>query len=175
MANGNQQYEGVDFSETFSPVVKQPTIRVVLSMAVTHKWPIKQLDVSNAFLHGVIDEHVFMRQPQGYRSSDHPTYVCKLNKALYGLRQAPRAWFSVFSSFLLLQGFVPSKADASLFILHNEHGITIVLIYVDDIIVTGSNSAYISELIKILGHQICYERFGSTSLFSGHRGSSGWC
>lgn len=101
VANGNQQAEGLDFLETFSPVVKQPTVRIILS----YKWPLKQLDVSNAFLHGVIHEDVCMKQPLGYKDPTHPHFVCKLNKALYGLRQAPRAWFSVFSSYPLELGF----------------------------------------------------------------------
>lgn len=101
VANGNQQTEGEDFTNTFSHVIKQPTVRVVLSLAVHHAWPIKQLDVSNAFLHGIIDEDVYMRQPLGYKDPTHPSFVCKLSKALYGLRQAPRAWFSVFSGFLI--------------------------------------------------------------------------
>lgn len=91
VANGNQQHEGIDFQETFNPAVKQPTVRVVLSLAVTNAWPIKQLDVTNAFLHGVIDETVYMKQPLGYKNPTHPNFVCKLSKALYGLRQAPRA------------------------------------------------------------------------------------
>lgn len=97
VANGNQQAEGIDFTKTFSPVIKQPTVRIVLSLAVHYGWSIKQLDVTNAFLHGVLDEEVYMRQPLGYKDPDHPHFVCKLHKALYGLRQAPRAWFSMFS------------------------------------------------------------------------------
>lgn len=93
VANGNQQAPALDFVETFSPVIKQPTLRVILSLAVHHKWPLRQLDVSNAFLHGVIHEDVYMRQPLGYKDPTHPDYVCKLTKALYGLRQAPRAWY----------------------------------------------------------------------------------
>lgn len=112
VANGNQQEEGVDFTETFSPVIKQPTVRVVLSLAVHYNWSIRQLDVSNAFLHGIIEEEVYMKQPLGYRSESNPSHVCKLNKALYGLRQAPRAWFALFSSFLIQQGFTNSKADS---------------------------------------------------------------
>lgn len=96
VANGNQQAEGIDYTETFSPVIKHPTVWIVLSLAVQYKWHIRQLDVSNAFLHGMIEEDVYMKQPLGYKNSTFPHYVCKLNKALYGLKQTPRAWFSTF-------------------------------------------------------------------------------
>lgn len=86
VANGNQQEEGLDFTETFSLITKQPTVRVVLSMAVHYNWTIRQLDMSNAFLHGIIEEEVYMKQPLGYKSESRPHYVCKLNKALYVLR-----------------------------------------------------------------------------------------
>lgn len=147
VANGNQQTEGIDFQETFSPVIKQPTIRIVLSLAVHYKWPIKQLDVSNAFLHGLLDEEVYMKQPLGYKDPQHPSFVCKLSKALYGLRQAPRAWFSAFSGFLLQQGFMQSKSDSSLFISKKDVALTLVLVYVDDILVTGSDMSYTPILI----------------------------
>jgi hypothetical protein len=91
VAKGFHQQEGIDFSETFSPVIKHATIRLVISLAVTYKWPIKQLDVQNAFLHGDLDETVFMLQPQGYIHPQYPQHVCKLHKSLYGLRQAPRS------------------------------------------------------------------------------------
>lgn len=94
VANGNQQTEGLDFQETFIAVVKQPTIRTVLSLALHHKWELRQLDVSNAFLHGTLDEVVYMKQPHGYRNAACPDYVCKLSQSLYGLRQAPRASYS---------------------------------------------------------------------------------
>lgn len=93
VANSNQQEEDIDLTETFSPVVKQPTVRVVLSLVVHHNWPSRQLDVYNAFLHGVLDKEVYMRQlPMGYKDPHHPNFVCKLTKALFGLKQAPRAW-----------------------------------------------------------------------------------
>lgn len=167
VANGNQQEEGLDFTETFSPVVKQPTIRVVLSLAVHHDWIIRQLDVSNAFLHGIVEEEVYMKQPFGYKSVSHPHHVCKLNKALYGLRQAPRAWFSLFSTFLIQQGFVNSKADASLFSLKTDHGVALILVYVDDIIITGSNADYISTLIKTLSTRFVMKDLGALSYFLG--------
>lgn len=105
VAKDNQQSEGLDFTETFSPVVKQPTLRLVLALAVQFGWSLRQLDVSNAFLHGVINEDVYMRQPPGYVDPSRPSHVCKLNKALYGLRQAPRAWYALFFSHLIQLGF----------------------------------------------------------------------
>lgn len=90
MAQGYQQTEGVDYTETFSPLVKQPTVRVVLSLALQFGWTMKQWDVSNAFLHGHLHEQVFIRHPQGYVNADLPYHVYHLHKALYGLKQAPR-------------------------------------------------------------------------------------
>lgn len=101
VARGNQQEEGVDFLETFSPVVRTATIRTILHVAVTKGWSIRQLDVQNVFLHGELKETVYMIQPPGFEDKSRPDYLCKLKKAIYGLRQAPRAWFDRFSSFLL--------------------------------------------------------------------------
>lgn len=163
VAKGNQQEEGLDFYETFSPVVKQPTIRVALSLAVHYHWPLRQLDVSNAFLHGTLEEEVYMQQPLGYRDPNHPYHVCKLQKALYGLRQAPRAWYSTFSEFLLASGFANSKADTSLFIYSTESIITLVLVYVDDLIITGNNESQVAQL----GSKFAMKDLGSLSFFLG--------
>ena len=83
-------------------------------MAVSRGWSLRQLDVQNAFLHGVLEEEVYMRQPSGYEDKSLPNYVCKLDKALYGLKQAPRAWYSRLSMKLQSLGFKPSRADTSL-------------------------------------------------------------
>jgi hypothetical protein len=91
VAKGFKQQYGIDYEETFSPVVKAATVRIVLSLAVSRGWNIRQLDVKNAFLHGVLKEEVYMRQPPGYET--HFGHVCRLDKALYGLKQAPRAWY----------------------------------------------------------------------------------
>ena len=91
MAKGFHQQAGVDYDETFSPVVKPPTVRIILSLAAHHHWTLRQLDLSNAFLHGVLKETVFLSQPLDFVDEDHPSHVCQLHKSLYGLKQAPRA------------------------------------------------------------------------------------
>ena len=93
MAKGFDQRSGVNYHDTFSPVIKPITIRLVLSLAVTFHWPIRQLDVSNAFLHRILDEEVYMEQPKGFTDESKPNFVCELRKSLYGLKQALRAWF----------------------------------------------------------------------------------
>ena len=92
VAQGFSQEAGVDYGETFSPVVKPTTVRIVLSLAAHFQWDLRQLDIKNAFLHGILQEEVFMAQPPGFADIDHPELVCRLHKSLYGLKQAPRAW-----------------------------------------------------------------------------------
>jgi hypothetical protein len=98
---GFTQRPGVDYDETFNPVVKPDTVRTVLSMAVCRDWPIQQLNMKNAFLHGTLTETVYCSQLTGFADPTHPDLVCRLKKSLYGLKQAPRAWYSRFASFLL--------------------------------------------------------------------------
>lgn len=129
VAKGYLQEEGIDYYETFSPIAKQPTIRILLSLAVFFHWPIRQLDISNAFLHGTLEDEVYMVQPPGFVDSSHPTMVCKLHKALCGLKHAPRAFYSTFSSFLLSHGFLNSHCDSSLFLHTTSTSILIVLVY----------------------------------------------
>ena len=102
VAKGYHQMDGLDYTKTFSPFIKLGTIRMVITITLIKKWPICQLDVKrNAFLHGLISEDIHMEQPPGMANLEHPTHVCKLQKALYSLKQAPRAWFDRFSVFLL--------------------------------------------------------------------------
>ena len=114
VVNGKTQQVGLDCNETFSPVVKPTTIRTVLSLAVSRSWPIHQLDVKNAVLHGDLEETVFMHQPPGFVHPATPSHVCRLRKSLYGLKQAPRAWYKRFANFIISMGFKSSTCYTSL-------------------------------------------------------------
>lgn len=116
VAKGFHQHPGVDFFETFNPVVKASTVRVVLSIGVARGWKLRQLDFNNAFLNGELTEDIYMAQPPGYVDSSQPQSVCKLRKAIYGLKQAPRAWNEALTTTPCSWGFSHSKADSSLFI-----------------------------------------------------------
>ncbi|GKA79548.1 ribonuclease H-like domain-containing protein [Tanacetum coccineum] len=146
VANGRSQQQGIDCDETFSPVVKPATIRTVLSLAISRDWPIHQLDVKNAFLHGQLSETVYMHQPPGFVDPHHHDYVCHLKRSLYGLKQAHRAWFQRFASFVTRIGFQHSKTDTSLFIFHRGLDIVYLLLYVDDFILTASSTALLQRM-----------------------------
>jgi hypothetical protein len=134
---------------------------------VTNAWSLRQLDVQNAFLHGKLSEEVYMYQPPGYSDNSHPSYVCKLDKALYGLKQAPRAWYARLCSKLVQLGFVPSKADTSLF-HYNKNGYNLfVLVYVDDIIVASSSQKATNALLKDLQDDFALKDLGDVHYFLG--------
>jgi len=167
VAKGFHQRPGCDFTETFSPVVKPMTIRIVLTLAVRQGWSLRQLDVNIAFLQGTLTEEVFMLQPPRFVDKTFPNHICRLKKAFYGLKQAPRAWYTELQIFLLSLGFVNSTTDASLFI-HRKPGVTLyLLVYVDDIIVTGSSPAKVSKLIATLAAHFSLKDLGCLNYFLG--------
>lgn len=137
VAQGFKQ-SGVYYGETFNPFIKPVTIQRVISIAITSSWAIRQLYMKNAFLHGYLNEEVYMRQPPGFTHPDFPEHVCRLRKAIYGLKQAPWAWFQRFSTSLFNLGFTISRASLSLFIYKVGVVIIYLLLYVDDIIITGN-------------------------------------
>jgi histone deacetylase 1/2 len=167
VAKGFKQRYGLDYEDTFSPVVKPTTIRMLLSMALTHGWHLRQLDIQNAFLHGVLEEEVFMRQPPGFEDPRQPDYLCRLDKALYGLKQAPRAWHARLSAVLVGLGFTASTADTSLFILRRPDITLYLLVYVDDIILVSSSSTASDRLIHQLRQSFALKDLGTLHYFLG--------
>jgi hypothetical protein len=122
---------------------------IILSIAISRGWSLHQLDVHNAFLYGDLEE-VYMKQPPGYDDKTRPNYVCKLDKVLYGPKQAPQAWFAKLSKKLCDMGFMGSKANTSLF-YYNKNGISMfILVYIDDIIVASSTPEVVSALLPDL-------------------------
>ncbi|KAJ0779316.1 putative RNA-directed DNA polymerase [Helianthus annuus] len=166
VAKGYSQREGIDFDETFSPVVKMVTVRCVLALAVNKNWSIYQLDVNNAFLYGNLVEDVYMKLPEGYFSKND-TRVCKLNKSLYGLKQAPRMWNEKLLSVLFELGFTQSKCDHSLFVKTSGLVIVVLLVYVDDIVITGNNEQEILHVKQFVQSKFLIKDLGILKYFLG--------
>ena len=145
---GYNQQRGRDYTDTFSPMIKTTTIRLILDIAVPRSWPIQQLDVNNAFLQGTLDEEVYMEQPPGFIDPDKPAHVYRHWKAIYGLKQAPRAWYMELKNFLVFVCFTNSLADTSLFVLRKGSHYTYLLVYVDDILITCSSKTIISVVLN---------------------------
>jgi hypothetical protein len=130
----------VDYEEIFSPDVKPAIVRTILATAVIRDWPIQQLNVKNAFLHGTLSEIVFCCQHTGFVDPAHPDLVCRLHKSLYELKLAPRAWHSQFATYLTTLGFIEVKSNTSMFIFRRGSDTVYLLLYVDDIILTASST-----------------------------------
>ncbi|KAG7554673.1 Reverse transcriptase RNA-dependent DNA polymerase [Arabidopsis suecica] len=177
VAMGNNQKEGVDFKETFAPVAKMTTVRSLLGVAAAKEWEVHQMDVHNAFLHGDLDEEVYMKLPPGFKSSD-PSKVCRLRKSLYGLKQAPRCWFSKLSTALREFGFKQSYQDYSLFTLNRGTTVIHMLVYVDDFVIAGNNLDAINHFKEQLSKCFHMKDLGKLKYFLGievSRGKDGFC
>lgn len=147
VAKGLLQQPEIDFVDNFNPMVKHTTMCVILALTKAYNWPLYQLDVKYAFLHGDLREDVYMAQPLGYNDSTKPSSVFQMVKPIYGLRQAPRACYEKFSSKLPDLRFTILSSDSSLFICTAGSTMTYLLIYVDDIIITRSSPTFITNLI----------------------------
>ncbi|CAN0839525.1 Retrovirus-related Pol polyprotein from transposon TNT 1-94 [Linum grandiflorum] len=166
VVQGYKQEYGIDYEETFAPVAKMQTVRTLLAFASQKLWPLYQLDVKNAFLHGDLKETVYMECPPGFDKQSQDV-VCRLRRSLYGLKQAPRAWFDKFTQIIFRYGFVQSANDPSLFLRRTSRGITALLIYVDDMVLTGDDSLGISEAKQWLHSHFNLKDLGTLSYFLG--------
>ncbi|KAL4021580.1 hypothetical protein IC575_020386 [Cucumis melo] len=146
VAKGYKQEFGIDYKEVFAPVARHDTIRLVVSLAVQNSWPIFQLDVKSAFLHGELQEKVFVDQPPGYVKVKDEHKVYRLKKTLYELKQAPRAWYSHIDAYFTKEGFKKCPYEHTLFTkIEDGRKLLIVCLYVDDLIFTGNDSAMIEK------------------------------
>ena len=166
VARGFTQTYGLDYEETFAPVAKLNTVRVLLSLAVNLDWPLLQFDVKNAFLNGELEEEVFMQLPPGFDNSGGK--VCRLKKAIYGLKQSPRAWFGRFTKAMKDQDYTQAQSDHTMFYKHCPGGkMAILIVYVDDIVMTGSDEAELSRLKVFLAQQFEIKDLGNLKYFLG--------
>jgi hypothetical protein len=159
VALGNRQEHGIDYEETFAPVAKMTTVQLIIAIVASKGWSLRQMDVKNAFLHRDLQEEIYMTPPPGFFSTTSAD-VCKLKRSLYGLKQAPHAWFDKFRSTLLGFSFVQSQYDSSLFLCKTTNGIVLLLVYVDDIVITRTDTALIFLLQKRLQSSFHMEDLG---------------
>lgn len=143
------------------------SVRVLISLTTNYGWSLLQFDVKNAFLHGDLEEEVYMDTPPGFQTTNSLGKVCKLRKALYGLKQSPRAWFERFRTTMVNAGYMQAQADHTLFIKHQGKKITTLIVYVDDIVITGNDDVEISSLKKKLSNEFKIKDLGSRRYFLG--------
>ncbi|GJT89958.1 putative ribonuclease H-like domain-containing protein [Tanacetum coccineum] len=167
VAQGHRQEEGIDYEEVFAPVARIEAIRLFLAYASFMGFLVYQMDVKSAFLYGTIKEEVYVTQPPGFKDPDHPNKVYKVVKALYGLHQAPRAWYETLANYLLSNGFNRGKIDQTLFIKKQKGDILLVQVYVDDIIFGSTNKELCTGFEKLMKDKFQMSSMGELTFFLG--------
>jgi hypothetical protein len=137
VTHGFSPKKGIDYEETFAHVARYTSIRTIIALAAKMKWKLHQMDIKTTFLNGVIEDEVYIEQPQGFEIENRKSHVCELKKVLYGLKQAPKAWYGQIESFMPSLGFTKSKADSNLYFKVMNDEPKILLLYVDDLFLTG--------------------------------------
>lgn len=168
VVKGYAQQYGIDYTEVFAPVARMETVRLVIAFAAKKGWPIHQLDVKSAFLHGELVEDVFVEQPCGYVQKGEEEKVYKLRKAPYGLKQAPRAWYSRIEAYFKKEGFHKCDYEHTLFVKINKEGsMLIVSLYVNDLLCTGNDESMIVEFKNSMKNEFDMTDLGKMKYFLG--------
>jgi hypothetical protein len=171
VAKGFTQIPGIDYDETFSPVARFESLRMLLALAALEDWHIHQMDVKSAFLNGVLEEEIYMEQPPGFITVGSESKVCRLKKSIYGLKQAPRAWNSTFHEALTEQGLKRTYADAGIYVRpqHGGMGSLILILYVDDVTILGSSLEEVDALKAALSNRFEMTDMGEIESYLGIR------
>jgi hypothetical protein len=164
---GNAQIEGLDFDETFVPVARLEAIRIFIAYDCHKRFKVYQMDVKLAFLNGDLNEEVYMKQPEHFQLSDNPDLVCKMKKALYGFKKAPRAWYHRLDTYLKYKGFKRGIVDNNLYIKTEDNDFLIVLVCVDDIIFGCNKDSLVQWLASTMESEFEMSMIGELSFFLG--------
>jgi hypothetical protein len=167
VCKGYAWIEGIDFEETFSPVARMEAICFVLAYACSKNVKVYQMDVKSSFLNGELEEEVYIEQPEGFQLSKNTNYVCKLKKALYGIKQAPRAWYSRLDKYLQQVGFRKGSVDNNLYIKVIQGNILLIEVYVDDIIFGSDDDRLSQKFAKDMQNEFEMSLLGELSFFMG--------
>lgn len=165
VVRGYQQKEGVDYHETYAPVARLPTIRMLLALSVRHELAVRHLDVTTAFLYGNLDEDVHLKAPDGVNVPEGK--VIKLRRSLYGLKQSPKCWNTRFHDFVANLGFERSRNDYCLYVKQDDESITYMVLYVDDVLLATNNNSRMNEIIKQLSSEFKMKDLGTVKRFMG--------
>jgi hypothetical protein len=165
VAQGFTQIEVLDFGETYAPIARLESICILLAYVTHHDFNLYQMDVKSAFFNGPLSELVYVEQPPGFEDPRFPNHMYKLHKALFGLKQAPRAWYECLKDFLLKNDFVMGKADSTLFTLKVDKDIFVCQIYVDDIIFGSTDKKFYEEFSRIMTKRFEMSKMGELKFF----------
>ena len=167
VAKGFLQRYGVDYEETYAPVARYPSVRAIVALAAHHDWELHQMDVRSAYLHGELEEDIYMQQPEGYAVAGKEQLVCKLSKALYGLKQAGRTWHTKIDVVLQRQRFTALDADHCVYVREQDACVTLIALYVDDLLIACSQPAHLTLVKQGLTAQFEMEDLGEASFLLG--------
>jgi hypothetical protein len=169
VAKGFTQIEGIDFQETFSLVARYEAIRFLLAYTTLEDWELKAMDIKTAFLYGELNEEIYIEQPEGFAKRGQENQVCRLKKAIYGLKQASRTWNEKLHITLLEQGFKRTRLDAGIYVYSHDHAEVILIVYVDNLLYMSPSLSEIKRMKKLLVDKFQMRDLGPASTFLGMR------
>ena len=167
VAQGYSQIEGVDYDETFALIARVEPIRILLTLACQLKFKLYEMDVKTAFVNGLLNEDVYVAQPKGFIDPHFSDHVLYLKKALYGFKQAPRAWYDRLTQYLVSHGFIKGKADQTLFIKREDGELIVAQVYVDDIIFGSTKDELAHGFSKLMQAEFEMSMIGELTHFLG--------